>query len=60
LPQITFHCLSFLFQKFKIKIAGYKKNLDFWKYLQEFVMDETAAKSFKIIKPNKIKTVTKN
>jgi len=28
------------FKKLKIKIAGYKKNLDFWKNLQNFVMAE--------------------
>jgi len=53
--------LSFFpLSKFKNKIASYKKNLDFWKYLQEFVMDADATKSFKIVKSNKIKVVKKN
>jgi len=52
--------LSFFpLSKFKNKIASYKKNLDFWKYLQEFVMDADATKSFKIVKSNKIKVVKK-
>jgi len=48
------------FKKLKIKIARYKKNLDFWRNLQNFVMDDFTKFMVEIIKSKKYAVVTKN
>jgi hypothetical protein len=59
-------CLKLLFigvprfKKLKIKIARYKKNLDFWRNLQNFVMDDFTKFMVEIIKSKKYAVVTKN
>jgi len=52
--------LSFFssFQKLKIEIACYKKNLDFWRFVQKSVMEGFTKISPDFSKSKKLKVVT--
>jgi len=53
--------LSFFprFKKLKSKLPSYKKNLDFWRNLQNFVMADFTNFPVEICKIKQIKVVTK-